>query len=140
MQCNNSVMKCKSRFKLKSVIHKTTGRGGDGKNHNKHQTGLSVCLSVYFLYDPNIVQLSTAWEIWLKSLYPNVECTYFNNLEQIKHMAAKYNNYLLTYDYYGPNGTRFARCHLRAQECPGPPHPHWPKYCIRPYEIYCTWP
>ncbi len=35
-----------------------------------------------------------------------------------------------------PNGTRFARCHLRAQECPGPPPPHWPKYCIRPYEIY----
>jgi hypothetical protein len=27
-----------------------------------------------------------------------------------------------------PNGTRFARCHLRAQECPGPPPPpHWPK-------------
>jgi hypothetical protein len=25
----------------------------------------------------------------------------------------------------GPNGTRCARCHLRAQECPGPPH--WPK-------------
>ncbi len=27
----------------------------------------------------------------------------------------------------GPNGTRFARCHLRAQECPGSPTPHCPK-------------
>jgi hypothetical protein len=49
------------------------------------------------------------------------------------------NNYLLTYDSYVPLYNRFHRgewitritrlrsCHLRAQECPGPPPPPSPK-------------
>ncbi len=40
-----------------------------------------------------------------------------------------------------PNGTRFARCHLRAQECPGPPPPPLAQVMHSPlWNLLCTGP